>query len=160
MTVYHGGTDVIRLPLVGVGRAGLDFGPGFYVTDIREQAVEWARRVADRRRLSPMLNAYELDLPQAKEAFRCLIFESYDKAWLDFIAGSRMERRPWQGIDMIEGGVANDRVVDTVEAYIAGLISVEAALAQLSFYKPSNQFCLLNQDLADRFLKFKQVIHL
>ena len=35
MRVYHGSTMVVEHPLVHVGRRGLDFGLGFYVTDIR-----------------------------------------------------------------------------------------------------------------------------
>lgn len=31
MKVYHGGTAVIKEPLAGIGRAGLDFGLGCYV---------------------------------------------------------------------------------------------------------------------------------
>ncbi len=34
ITVYHGGTNEIQSPLVHVGRPNLDFGPGFYVTDL------------------------------------------------------------------------------------------------------------------------------
>ena len=46
MRVYHGSTMVVEHPLVHVGRKGLDFGLGFYVTDIRQQAVAWADRMA------------------------------------------------------------------------------------------------------------------
>lgn len=38
--VYHGGTEVIEHPLVNAGRLGLDFGQGFYVTVMRDQAVD------------------------------------------------------------------------------------------------------------------------
>lgn len=34
MKVYHGSTQTVEYPLVGVGRENLDFGKGFYVTDI------------------------------------------------------------------------------------------------------------------------------
>ena len=34
MKVYHGSTQAVEYPLVGVGRENLDFGKGFYVTDI------------------------------------------------------------------------------------------------------------------------------
>lgn len=44
--VFHGGTEIIEHPLVSAGRPGLDFGQGFYVTVLREQAQLWA----DRRR--------------------------------------------------------------------------------------------------------------
>ena len=39
MKVYHGSTLVVQYPLAGVGRDNLDFGKGFYLTTIREQAV-------------------------------------------------------------------------------------------------------------------------
>lgn len=100
----------------------------------------------------------EIQLPSVSVGRDGLAFEHYDKAWLDFIAESRKEMRPWQDYDLIEGGVANDRVVDTVEAYIAGLISVELALSQLSYHKPNNQFCLLSQELTNRCLKFQRFI--
>ena len=35
---------VVDAPLVGIGRHNLDFGSGFYVTDIEEQAISWATR--------------------------------------------------------------------------------------------------------------------
>ena len=36
--VYHGGTDRIENPICKFGRSNLDFGQGFYVTDLLEQA--------------------------------------------------------------------------------------------------------------------------
>ena len=44
MKVYHGSTAIIRQPLAKAGRRNLDFSQGFYVTDLREQAVYWANR--------------------------------------------------------------------------------------------------------------------
>lgn len=154
MKVYHGGTVVVKEPLAGIGRAGLDFGQGFYVTVHRKQACEWASRMADRRQQSPVLNEYQLDRDTALKEYKCLVFEKYDKAWLDFIAGNRKGRQLWKGYDWIEGGVADDRVVDTVESYIAGLMGVEEALKRLTFLVPNNQICLLNQCLIDRCLRF------
>ena len=40
--VYHGAVQEITNPLVHVGRENLDFGKGFYVTDIKNQAKIWA----------------------------------------------------------------------------------------------------------------------
>ncbi len=37
-TLYHGSYVSVPNPLTGVGRRELDFGPGFYVTLLREQA--------------------------------------------------------------------------------------------------------------------------
>ena len=41
--VYHGSFVSVPEPLTNVGRCELDFGPGFYVTTIREQAEEIGR---------------------------------------------------------------------------------------------------------------------
>lgn len=37
--VYHGSTTIVKNPLCNVGRDDLDFGKGFYLTDILNQEV-------------------------------------------------------------------------------------------------------------------------
>ena len=37
--LYHGSNVIIDNPLVNIGRKELDFGPGFYITQIPEQAI-------------------------------------------------------------------------------------------------------------------------
>ena len=56
--------------------------------------------------------------------------------------------------DYIEGGVANDRVVDTVNLYMAGLMDEDTALLRLSQHQPNNQMCILSQGIIDRYLVF------
>jgi hypothetical protein len=158
MLVYHGGTSEIHKPLVTVGREGLDFGKGFYLTDLEQQAVLWAGRLADRRGKKPILNTYDLDIDRVKSDYRYKLFPKYDIEWLDFIAANRKGLGAWKQFDIIEGGIADDRVVDTVESYIAGLMSAEMALQRLSHYKPNNQICITNQTLADDFLVFKESV--
>lgn len=92
--------------------------------------------------------------------YRYKKFESYDKEWLDFIASNRCGKEIWKKFDLIEGGVADDRVVDTVESYIAELMSEEVALQRLAHYSPNNQFCIVNQQLADECLRFVESITL
>ena len=89
------------------------------------------------------------------EKYRVLKFEDYDKQWLDFIVSSRNGEKPWSEYDMIEGGVANDHVIDTIEAYMNGYMTIEMALGQLALHRPNNQICLLNQQLIDACLHFK-----
>lgn len=38
MTLYHGSYIAVTSPLVKVGRKMVDFGQGFYLTKLREQA--------------------------------------------------------------------------------------------------------------------------
>ena len=58
----------------------------------------------------------------------------------------------------MEGGVANDRVFNTIELYYTGLIPKEEALRRLRFEKPNNQLCLINQSLLDSCLFFVEAI--
>lgn len=157
-TVYHGSVIEVEKPLVALGRPNLDFGQGFYVTNLREQAERWATRIATRRMEKPMLNVYDFDVDAAKRNYRYLKFDSYDKAWLDFIVANRMGKMEWKDYDVVEGGVANDNVIDTVEDYIRGRMSAEAALVELSKHQPNNQFCILNQEIIDLHLHFVESI--
>lgn len=45
LVVYHGATCAVSQPLCHVGRANLDFGQGFYVTDLRQQAIGLAQHL-------------------------------------------------------------------------------------------------------------------
>lgn len=154
LTVYHGGVSEIRLPKVDVGRPNLDFGPGFYVTDIFIQAKDWAMKIADDRSSTAIVNTYHLHQRELLSNCKNLIFESYNKEWLDFVSQSRLGNTPWNTYDYIEGGVADDRVVNTIRLYMGGYISADDALNRLKYFKPTNQICLLNQELTDKYLTF------
>jgi hypothetical protein len=154
--VYHGGTEPIEHPLVSAGRLGLDFGQGFYVTAMREQAELWADRMARRRKADKILSVYTLDMGALRKKYSYLFFPKYDRDWLNFIANSRTGKRPWAKYDCIEGGIANDRVIDMVEAYIAGTATAEFALSELSKHQPNHQICILNQQAIDECLHFKE----
>ena len=155
MKLYHGSYISVPAPLSGVGRRELDFGPGFYVTNLRDQAERWARRVCVIRAVdTPTLSVYEFDDTQLPTDVRRLRLEHYDQAWLDFIVSSRRGEEPWKEYDIIEGGVANDQVIDTVEDYYVGRITAEQAIGQLLFAKPTHQMCISSQNIIDSCLRF------
>ena len=91
---------------------------------------------------------------------QCLKFDFYDEAWLDFVVASRNGMKPWAQYDVVEGGVANDRVIDTVELYTIGILDKVSALGKLSEHQPNHQVCILNQAILDKYLKFVEVIEL
>lgn len=159
-TVFHGSIVEVKKPFVALSRSNLDFGQGFYVTDIQQQAERWAVRMGTRRIATPVLNVYNLDIEKVQTDYRYQKFEAYDKEWLDFIVGNRKGKMLWNGFDLIEGGVANDNVIDTVEDYIRGRMSAEAALVELSKHRPNNQICILNQKIIDLHLHFVKSINL
>ena len=154
MRVYHGGTEVIKQPKVSKGRLGLDFGQGFYVTDIQSQAESWADRMARIRMESGIVSVYDFDIDTAKKQYSYKRFDEYDESWLEFIVANRQETYRGEVYNIIEGGVANDRVIDTVEAYIAHLTPMNAALRELSKHRPINQICICSQEILDNHLHF------
>lgn len=82
------------------------------------------------------------------------IFTAYDKDWLDFIVGNRQGKNPAKDYDYIEGGIANDRVIDTIKFYIGRVMDETSTLRQLAFHKPNNQICILNQELINKYLEY------
>lgn len=60
----------------------------------------------------------------------------------------------------IEGGVANDSVITTVDAYVDGLINAEQAMGKLINEQLRNQICILNQEIIEKYLRFVESIEL
>ena len=107
-----------------------------------------------------MISVYEFDYDAAILDCAYLKFEFYDGAWLNFVVASRNVQKPWAKFDLVEGGVANDRVIDTVELYTIGILDKASALGRLSEHQPNHQICILNQGILDKYLKFVNVIEL
>lgn len=156
MKLYHGSTIIIEHPLAHVGRQHLDFGQGFYLTNIESQASDWAKKVKlVKKSPTAIINIFDFDYQSTIDAgYKYLCMDEYNKEWLDFITKSRKGLKPWYGYDFIEGGVANDRVIDTVEDYMIGRITAEQALGQLQYTKTNHQICILNQEIIDKYLIF------
>ena len=160
MILYHGGTEAVMQPDCKKGRPDLDFGQGFYVTMLQDQAEGFARRKARDRKGKPVISVYEFDYEAAIKDCAYLNFEFYDETWLDFVVDSRSSLKPWIDYDIVEGGVANDRVIDTVELYAIGILDKASALGRLSEHQPNHQICILSQTILDKYLKFVEVIEL
>ena len=158
--VYHASVEHIQTPDTRHGRAQLDFGPGFYLTDIYEQAVNWSIRRSNKFKKEPVVNKYLLQQEEllAEAGQRARIFPQYDDEWLDFIVGNRLGQDLWKEYDYIEGGVANDRVVDTIDLYMTGFIPRYEAIERLKYLRPNNQIFISSQILIDKYLFFKDSI--
>ena len=133
MRVYHTSTIVVECPDTTHSRSYLDFGQGFYLTTIYEQAVRYADRFK-RRGQAAWLNTYELS--DNWNGWNVLHLDAYDKTWLDFVSVCRAGEDKSE-YDMVVGGIANDRVILTLDRYFAGEISQGEALGLLKFEKPN-----------------------
>ena len=157
ITLYHGSYIAVPSPLVGLGRKKVDFGQGFYLTNLHDQAKAWAETIAERkgRNTKPIVSAYTLDYSSVKTGdFRVKVFDSYDLEWLEYVIDCRRGGEMQKQYDIVEGGVANDNVIDTVEDYENDIITAEQALGQLRYKKVNHQLCILNQEIIDKYLTF------
>lgn len=111
MILYHASNCIVDNPDVLHSRNFLDFGKGFYMTSLEEQARKYALRF--------LLNE--------------------DKA---------------EHYDIVSGGIADDKVFNTIDLYFSGNISKDEALRRLVFIHPNHQICILNQEVINRHLRF------
>lgn len=162
MTIlYHGSFAVVDQPQAACGRRNLDFGQGFYLTSLRQQAERWAQLITERKTRNgiPQLNIYQFDDNLASKS-RWLRFNAYNLEWLDYVVACRAGENLWQQYDIVEGGVANDNVIDTVEDYTMGIITAEQALGQLRYKPVNHQLCIISQPIIDHCLHFVEAISL
>lgn len=142
MIVYHGGGQAVERPDILHSRKAVDFGVGFYTTPIFAQAVNWCTKRRQRWG-SAVVSRYVLD-EAALMNLKVLRFDEYSDSWLDFIVSCREERdrTDW---DVVIGGVANDKVFDTLEAFFDGFATREQTIDKLRHEQPNLQICFRTQ---------------
>lgn len=138
MKVYHGSYLEIAKPDLEHSRPNVDFGPGFYATPIYEQASKWCSRFKRLGR-EGIVSRYDFD-EAAYSALNILQFDAYSEAWLDFVLNCRRDNDTTD-YDIVIGGVANDKVFNTVELFFDGLIDKNEAIRRLCYEEPNLQIC-------------------
>lgn len=128
MILYHGSYIKIENPDLKHSRDNVDFGKGFYVTPIYEQAIKWCGKFK-RRGMDGVISKYLLK-EECLEELKTLRFDSYSEEWLDFILVCRRGEDATD-FDVVIGGVANDKVFNTVELFFDGLIDKREAIRRL-----------------------------
>jgi hypothetical protein len=151
MILYHGSFVSVEKPDLSHSRINVDFGKGFYTTPIYEQAEKWCGRYT-RRGIPGFISRYSFD-ETALETLKVLRFESYSEEWLDFILNCR-RALDHTDYDLVTGGVANDKVFNTVELFFDGLIDKDEAIKRLRFEKPNLQIAF-RTEAALSYLKFE-----
>lgn len=150
MTIFHTSNIEIPLPDIYHSRDGLDFGKGFYCTILKTQAMDYGKRFSLRNQPA-ILNKYILDDNYTNSSYKK--FQEYNEEWLDFIMACR-QGAIVEDYDIIEGGVADDKIFRTIDLYFSGDISRDDALKRLKYEQPNHQICFRNQSCIDRYLKF------
>jgi hypothetical protein len=155
MKLYHGSNVIVDKPKLIRQNRFLDFGYGFYTTTNREQAENFAKKVASRNKSRrATLNIYKIDEEAAFSQCKWLSFESPDEKLLDFVAANRQGTYQGEQYDLIYGAVANDDVYRTITLYMTGVLSKSQTLEALKIRKLFNQLVFAT-DKALGYLKFE-----
>jgi hypothetical protein len=152
MILYHGSYVEINKPDINHSRKNVDFGKGFYTTPIYEQAIKWCGKFK-RRGKNGIVSSYSFD-ENAYSELIVLRFDSYSEEWLDFILTCR-SGMDTSNYDIVIGGVANDKVFNTVELYFDHLIDKTEAISRLRYEKPNLQVCFRTDISLEKYLRFE-----
>lgn len=152
MILYHGSYLKIPTPDLLHSRKNVDFGCGFYTTPLYEQAVKWCAKFK-RRGQRGIISRYCFD-EMAYRNLKILKFDSYSEEWLDFILNCRTGNDKTD-FDIVIGGVANDKVFNTVELYFDNLIDKKEAIRRLRFEQPNLQICFRTRKALDEYLHYE-----
>jgi hypothetical protein len=153
MIVYHGSYKEIVKPDIAHSRKNVDFGRGFYTTPLLEQAQKWCRKFKGTMN-SAVVSVYQFD-EKAYTECKVLRFDTYSEDWLDFILKCRRGEDN-SDYDIVMGGVANDKVFNTVELFFDGLIDKKEAIKRLRYEKPNFQIAFRSQNAIDEYLRFER----
>lgn len=133
MEVFHGGYCLITSPEIREGKYSKDFGTGFYCTELKEQAIRWAKRYD-----TSVISIFDFE---PNNNLNILRFTEMTEEWLDFIVNCR------NGIshdyDIVIGAMANDQIYNYISDYVSGVITREQFWVLAKFKHPTHQvnFC-------------------
>ena len=143
MKLYHGtNIDFTEINFTKC-KPNKDFGRGFYLTDIKQQALDMAiRRTKFSECGSPVVQEYEFDenLLNSKE-LKIKVFDGVSTEWAQFILTNRkaMGKRVHY-YDIVVGPVADDSVVFQINMFMLNYITIEELVRKLEYKKLNNQY--------------------
>ncbi len=145
MQVFHG-SDV-RIEKIDLAKSEFfkDFGRGFYVTNIRRHAYLRAVDVSKKHNSGkPIVTEFKYaEQYPVTVGMNIKKFENVSKEWVEFIMLNRNRHisHPAHTFDIVEGPIANDRMVAQIRMYEQGKISIEKLIEKLTYREPTHQIC-------------------
>ena len=156
MRLYHGSNTDIKEINLAMCRPYKDFGQGFYLTVMKEQAEKMANRVARIYGGSPVLNIYEIDddFIQRKDLNIKDFGVETSEEWARFVRNNRSKKfsnfsDPECNLDnkydIVIGPIADDDMVLLFRQYENGMITFENMLNSMIYKKTTNQYSFHTQ---------------
>lgn len=141
MKLYHGSNTVIEQIDLTKCRPYKDFGQGFYLTEIKEQAEQMARRTSAIYGGEPVITTFEFD-ESALDILSVKKFESPCEEWALFVMANRNRKnvQPTHSFDIVIGPVADDTIATLFRNYDDGIIDLQMLVNGLKYKKVSSQY--------------------
>ncbi len=157
MILYHGTNMDFEAIDITRSNPYKDFGKGFYLTDIRKQAEELAKKRSRIFGGKAQVLTYEFGENNfINSTLNILTFEHPTKEWADFIYQNRNRNISFKhNYDIVIGPIADDGVAYLLSRYEEGSFTLEQLAKELKYKKLNKQFYFGTQraiDLLKRIL--------
>lgn len=141
MKLYHGSNTIIEQIDLSKCKPYKDFGQGFYLTAIREQAEQMARRTSAIYGGEPVVTEFEFD-ETALNVLSVKTFEEPSEEWALFVMANRSRNhiQPTHGFDIVIGPVADDTIATLFRNFDDGIIDLPMLVNGLKYKKVSSQY--------------------
>ena len=137
LIVYHGSCYDFEKIDLNMSHNRRDFGKGFYTTLLQSQSKEWAYRLSLREKKNDYY-VYEYIFEESPE-LKVKRFDTLNEEWLKFIKTNRSKGGIQHDYDVVIGPVADDNTMETVQLYIANILTVQEAVERLRYNNVNNQ---------------------
>ena len=142
MLLYHGSNTDIKSINLAMCRPYKDFGRGFYLTELKEQAAKMAARVSKIYGGKPIINVYDIadgfiDDPTLNIR---RFADAPSEEWARFVMNNRSRSFTDHKYDIVVGPVADDDMAMLFRQYQNELITFENLISGMTFRKTTNQY--------------------
>ena len=147
LILYHGSNcDFSRVDL-SKAKDKRDFGKGFYLTTLQNQAKDWAE-VLFARFGGDGIFVYEFEF-EIKPDLHIKQFDNVSEDWLIFVRDNRIKGGIQHNFDVIRGAVANDKTNRTLALFVEGIYTPKEAMKKLRSNKLNDQFSIHTEKALD-----------
>jgi len=150
MILYHGSNIEIESVDFSKCRPYKDFGRGFYLTSIKEQAEIWAKRVSRIFSGESWITIFEFDMTVlAAGNLNVKVFSEPSPEWAMFVLNNRNRKftdyasdnsNHDNKYDIVIGAVADDDIALQLRQLTGGFIDTDALAKAMKYRKLNNQY--------------------
>ena len=144
MKLYHGSNTKIEKIDLSKCKPYKDFGQGFYLTEIKEQAEQMAKRTATIYGGEPTISEFEFNESGLTE-LSVKQFDEPNEEWALFVLANR-------SFDIVIGPVADDDIAQLFRNFNDGYINLAMLVEGLKYKKISSQY-FFHTETAIKYLK-------